>query len=32
MIVGESGITQAGSLDQLARSLGCLKAWEKLED
>jgi hypothetical protein len=30
MIVGEGGVTQAGSLDWLARSLGCLKPWEKL--
>jgi hypothetical protein len=32
MIVGEGGVTRAGSLDALARSLGCLKPWENLED
>jgi hypothetical protein len=32
MIVGEGGVTQASSLDALARSLGCLKPWERLED
>jgi hypothetical protein len=32
MIVGENGVVQTGSLDELARSLGCLKPWEKLED
>jgi hypothetical protein len=32
MIVGESDVTQAGSLDALARSLRRLKPREKLED
>jgi hypothetical protein len=32
MIVGEGGVSQVGSLDALARSLGCLKPWERLED
>jgi hypothetical protein len=32
MIVGEGGVTQAGGLDALARSLGCLKPWERLEE
>jgi len=32
MIVGEGGVTQAGSLDALGRSLGVLRAWERLED
>jgi hypothetical protein len=32
MVVGESGVTQAGILDAQARSLGCLKLWEKPED
>jgi hypothetical protein len=32
MIAGEGGVTQAGSLDLLARSLGYLKPWGQLED
>jgi hypothetical protein len=32
MIVGEGGVTQAGGLDELVRSLGVLKNWERLED
>jgi hypothetical protein len=32
MIVGERDVTQAGCLNALACSLGCLKPWERLED
>jgi hypothetical protein len=32
MVVAEGGVAQAGGVDALARSLGCLKPWERLED